>query len=99
MKFQPYFLLEQLPTQAGAAFIEAFKKGKVSIEMYKPDKVDLQTPHSQDEIYMIISGSGMFKNGDQNYTFNANDLIFVPAFVEHRFYDFTDDFCTWVVFV
>ncbi len=99
MNFKTDLLLNQLPTSDGKHFIETFRKGNLSIEMYKPDKVDLQTPHTQDEIYVIASGSGMFQNGDENYPFNPNDLIFVPAHVDHRFYDFTDDFCTWVVFV
>lgn len=99
MIFQSEKLLEKLPTSEGKHFIEAFRKGNLSIEMFKPEKVDLQTPHTQDELYVIVSGTGVFKNGEENYPFKANDMIFVPAFVEHRFYDFTDDFCTWVVFV
>jgi mannose-6-phosphate isomerase-like protein (cupin superfamily) len=91
--------LKLLPTVDGKLFLETFRKGNFSIEIYKPNKVDLQQPHSQDEIYVIISGTGMFQNGEEHYAFKANDLIFVPAFVEHRFYDFSDDFCTWVVFV
>ena len=99
MQLIPEYLLSQLPTTTGKHFIEAFCKEKLSIEMYKPDKIDLQTPHTQDEIYVIVAGSGMFQNGEEHYPFKANDLIFVPAFVEHRFYDFTDDFSTWVVFL
>ncbi len=98
MKLIPQQLINQLPTVDGTYFIEAFRKGNLSIELYKPEKEDLQTPHSQDEIYVIISGSGMFKNGEEHYHFKTNDLIFVPAHEEHRFYDFTDDFSTWVVF-
>ena len=98
MKIKPYEILKQLPTSDGKHFIETFRKGNFSVEVYKPDKVDLQTPHLQDEIYVIISGSGMFQNGAKHYAFKANDLIFVPAFAEHRFYDFTDDFSTWVLF-
>ncbi len=98
MKFTAQSLLNQLPTDTGSPFMEIFRKGNVSVEMYKPVKVDLQTPHTQDELYVIVSGSGMFQNGEEHYPFQANDLIFVPAFTEHRFYDFTEDFSTWVVF-
>jgi mannose-6-phosphate isomerase-like protein (cupin superfamily) len=98
MKFSSQTLLNQLPTETGSPFVEIFRKGNISAEMYKPEKVDLQTPHTRDEFYFIVSGSGMFQNGEEHYPFKASDLIFVPAFVEHRFYDFTDDFSTWVVF-
>lgn len=99
MKFIPEEILPNIPTFDGKRFVETFRKGNLSVEVYKPDKVDLQTPHAQDELYVIISGSGMFKNGDEHYPFKTNDLIFVPAHMEHRFYDFTEDFSTWVVFV
>lgn len=91
--------LQKLPTESGQYFIEVFQHGNMSVELYKPDKIDLQTPHTQDEIYVIVSGSGMFQNGEDHYPFKTSDLIFVPAFLEHRFYDFTDDFSTWVMFI
>ncbi len=79
-------------------FIELFKHGSLVIEMYKPDKIDLQTPHSRDELYVVVAGSGMFLNGDSRQAFEAGEVLFVPAGVEHRFEDFTDDFATWVMF-
>jgi quercetin dioxygenase-like cupin family protein len=30
--------------------------------------------------------------------FKEKDVLFVPAGVEHRFDNFTDDFMTWVIF-
>ena len=98
MKLDATETLKLLPTKDGKQFLETFRKGNFSAEIYKPDKVDLQQPHTQDEIYVIISGSGMFQNGEEHYPIKATDLVFVPAFVEHRFYDFTGDFSTWVVF-
>jgi mannose-6-phosphate isomerase-like protein (cupin superfamily) len=97
MKTNAGDLLEKLKTEANP-FYEFFKKGNFSLEIYKPMKVDLQKPHDQDEVYIIISGTGMFKNGVECYPFRPNDLIFVPAKVDHHFYDFSEDFCTWVIF-
>ena len=31
-------------------------------------------------------------------SFKENDVLFVPAGIEHRFENFTDDFATWVIF-
>ncbi len=91
-------LLENLKSES-IPFLEYFRKGNFSIEIYKPVIVDLQKPHSQDEFYIVHEGSGMFQNGENHYPFKAGDLIFVPAQVEHRFYDFTADFSTWVIFI
>ncbi|MEM7563666.1 MAG: cupin domain-containing protein [Pseudomonadota bacterium] len=77
---------------------ELFRHGSLSIEVYKPDQVDLQEPHDQDEVYVVISGSGFFVNGEDRKPFEAGELLFVPAGITHRFEDFTEDFSTWVIF-
>ncbi|MBE9097973.1 cupin domain-containing protein [Vacuolonema iberomarrocanum] len=79
-------------------FKELFSHGSLNVEIYKPEGVDLQAPHSRDEIYVVTSGSGYFINGESKESFGAGDVLFVPAGVVHRFEDFTDDFATWVFF-
>ena len=79
-------------------FKQLFAHGTLEIEIYRPDKVDLQTPHTRDEVYVVASGSGTFINGDARQSFEAGEVLFVPAGIEHRFVDFTDDFSTWVFF-
>lgn len=79
-------------------FIELFKHGSLVVEMYQPDKVDLQQPHSRDELYVVVSGTGWFVNGASRQPFAAGEVLFVAAGVAHRFEDFTDDFATWVMF-
>lgn len=87
-----------LPTPEGKHFIVGMKHGTMSVELYKPDKIDPQTPHEQDEIYVILRGSGTFFVNGERLLFKANDVLFVPAGVEHRFENFSDDFATWVIF-
>ncbi len=84
--------------ESGKEFIELFKHGSLSVEIYKPHNVDKQTPHTRDEIYVIASGSGEFILADQRTTFSPGDVLFVPAEKEHRFENFSDDFVTWVFF-
>ncbi|MFD0749738.1 cupin domain-containing protein [Mucilaginibacter calamicampi] len=83
---------------SGCVFTEVFKHGTLSVEFYKPNKVDLQQPHDRDEVYVVASGTGTFKNGDKTWAFKPGDFLFVPAGTEHRFENFTDDFATWVLF-
>lgn len=82
----------------GKPFVTLLENNEMYVEIYQPNKIDLQTPHDQDEIYVVISGSGMFYNNGERKAFQAGDLIFVPAGIEHRFENFTEDFKTWVVF-
>lgn len=80
------------------AYVELFKHGSLVIEIYKPERIDLQEPHDQDEVYVVIAGSGFFVNGEDRKPFEAGEVLFVPAGVVHRFEDFTEDFSAWVVF-
>lgn len=82
----------------GKPFVTLLERGRMYVEIYQPKKVDLQTPHDQDEIYVVISGSGTFFNAGERHPFHPGNLIFVPAGVEHRFENFTEDFKTWVIF-
>ena len=90
--------LGRLPTQDGKPFVVAYEHGTLSIEMYAPRGVDTQTPHRRDEVYVILRGEGSFVNGPDRHRFGPGDLLFVPAGVEHRFEEFTDDLAVWVIF-
>lgn len=84
--------------ESGNEFIKLFTHGSLVVEIYKPDKADKQTPHTRDEIYVIVNGSGEFFLEGKRTTFSPGDILFVPAGAEHRFENFTDNFVTWVLF-
>lgn len=90
--------LEQLNADKAKLFTKVMEHGTMSVEIYRPIKTDPQTPHQQDELYVVISGSGEFVNNGKRSAFGKGDVLFVPAGVEHRFENFTDDFATWVIF-
>ena len=72
--------------------------GTLEIGYYKPEGIDPQHPHEQDEVYVVQSGNGNFVLGDQCQPFEAGDTFFVPAGIVHRFEDFSNDFAAWVIF-
>lgn len=82
----------------GVPSAAVFEHGTLQVKLYRPKDRDAQKPHTRDELYFIASGSGWFVNGPERHPFQAGDMLFVPASVEHRFVEFTDDFSTWVVF-
>jgi len=79
-------------------FITLLRDKKMYVEIYKPEVRDLQTPHDQDELYVIASGAGTFSIGNSTIEFSAGDVLFAPAGISHRFEKFSDDFVTWVIF-
>lgn len=88
-----------LPDESSAMrFAEAFRHGTMRLGLYAPRGSDTQTPHAQDELYVVISGSGRFVLEGEDRAFHPNDVIFVSAGAEHRFVDFTPDFAAWVIF-
>ena len=90
--------LARLPGAQGERYVELFEHGTLSVELYAPRGTDAQAPHTRDEVYVVIHGSGHFRNGDTRHSFGPGDLLFVPAGVEHRFEEFSDDLAVWVIF-
>lgn len=90
--------LALLPGPGGVRFAEVLKHGTLVVEVYAPRGADPQQPHTRDELYVVMRGSGEFVNGDTREEFAPGDVLFVPAFVPHRFENFTADLAVWVVF-
>ena len=86
------------PLPAGQRAVPVLAHGSLLVEYYAPRGRDEQSPHTRDELYVVIAGSGWFVNGDRRHRFGPHDVLFVPAGVVHRFEDFTDDLAVWVVF-
>lgn len=72
--------------------------GTLELGFYKPDRSDRQQPHDRDEVYVVRSGSGYFRLAGKRQPFETGEALFVPAGVEHRFEEFSDDFAAWVIF-
>jgi mannose-6-phosphate isomerase-like protein (cupin superfamily) len=79
-------------------FVELFRRGEFSIELFAPVGIDTQQPHVQDEAYVVITGSGVFRRGEERVSFEPGDVLFVAAGVAHAFETFTGNFQTWVIF-
>jgi mannose-6-phosphate isomerase-like protein (cupin superfamily) len=70
----------------------------MSLVLFTPRGQDYQTPHVQDELYVIVQGTGEFVLAGERVSFSPGDVLFVPAHKEHRFEKFSDDLVTWAVF-
>ena len=96
--------LAKLPLEAtpkwpeGVWDTEAFAHGTMSLILYTPHGKDYQTPHEQDELYIVVRGEGELIVEDQVHAFKPGDVLFVPARKEHRIQNFSEDINTWAVF-
>ncbi len=90
--------LARLPTPEGRRFVTMFEHGTLALELYAPRGSDLQTPHTRDELYVVVAGRGTFVCDGVRTPFVTGDALFAPAGSPHRFEDFTDDLAVWVMF-
>jgi mannose-6-phosphate isomerase-like protein (cupin superfamily) len=60
--------------------------------------VDGQTPHAEDEVYVVTRGAASIDVEGAVTPVRAGSMAFVPRRAEHRFVDISEDFETVVVF-
>jgi mannose-6-phosphate isomerase-like protein (cupin superfamily) len=103
-----------MPTDPGRATALLMAHGTMELRWFSPTGGDPQTPHDRDELYVVVSGTGVFMRaqeslplgddlsllptGEDRVAFGPGDAIFVPAGTEHRFESFSNDFACWIVF-
>ncbi len=59
---------------------------------------DGQSPHTEDEIYFIVSGQATFWTPGRAVPVVPGSAVFVPAHEPHRFTDITEDLTALVFF-
>ena len=68
-------------------FLEVFKsKGfDMGIIRLRKGDIDTQKPHSVDEVYFVIEGTGYIEIEDKMKPVNRDDYIFLAEIIHHRF--------------
>ena len=81
-------------------YYEFFVAKTLSLGLYQlsAGDDDPQQPHTEDEVYYIVSGRGQIKVGEEDQTLQPGSIIFVEAAVEHRFHTIEEDLTILVVF-
>jgi len=90
--------LAQLPGPQGERFVEVFKHGSLVVEILAPPSPVPLPPHTRDEVYVVVHGTGELMNGGRRLRIGPGDFLFVPAGVEHHFENFSDDLTIWALF-
>ena len=104
MHFDLKSALSPLPLPATATWPEGvwdktvFEHGTMSLLVFTPRGNDYQTSHTQDELYIVMKGSGTLMIEDIPYPFVEGAVLFVPAEKRHRFVEFSQDLITWAIF-
>jgi mannose-6-phosphate isomerase-like protein (cupin superfamily) len=59
---------------------------------------DPQSPHTEDELYVVMSGRARITVGDETRDVRAGTVVFVAAGVTHRFHDIEERLVLLVAF-
>lgn len=92
--------LETSRQQSGKPYLEFLRDPAISAGLYTLPigSPDLQQPHTEDEVYIVLEGLAQIQIGDQDYPVKTGDTIFVPALKEHRFHSILEELRVIVVF-
>ena len=100
--FEAFGLAEVRERQqaSGKQHLEILRRADLSAGIYVLPRGanDTQSPHSEDELYYVISGRARFKAGDADRDVTAGDTLFVAAQLPHRFHSIDEDLVLLVVF-
>jgi mannose-6-phosphate isomerase-like protein (cupin superfamily) len=85
---------------AGSPYLEFISVPDLSVGLYvlAPGQPDLQQPHTEDEAYYVVAGSGRITVGEDVRDVRVGSIVFVGAGVPHRFHDITEELTLLVAF-
>ena len=95
--------LPQLISQRAATnklYLEFLKVPDLSMGLYilPAGGVDPQSPHTEDEVYYIVSGRAQIKVADEDRAVRAGSIVYVEKNVDHRFHSIEEELTVIVFF-
>jgi len=90
-------LVEQLERE-DKHYAEVLSEDSVRAEVARFPNPAPKTPHREDELYFIISGSGTVHVGEETYSVEDGDVVYVERGREHDFVDIEEEITALVIF-
>ena len=92
--------LEAARAAAGKAYVEFVSVPDLSGGIYvlEAGAQDLQSPHTEDELYVVMSGRARVTVGDEVRDVQPGTIVFVAAGEAHRFHDIEERLVLFVAF-
>jgi len=97
------FELAQLISQREAGnklYLEFLEVPDLSVGLYvlPAGGADPQSPHTEDEVYYIVSGRARIKVADEDRAVQTGSIVYVAKNVEHRFHSIDEELTILVFF-
>jgi mannose-6-phosphate isomerase-like protein (cupin superfamily) len=86
--------------KAGKLYQEFLRVPALSVGVYvlAAGATDPQKPHKEDEVYYVVRGRGKMRVASEEQVVKTGSVIFVPAEVEHVFFDISEELEALVFF-
>ena len=93
-------LTRLLGAHGGATYREFLRVPALSLGLFaaSPGYADVQSPHEQDEVYVVLAGAAVVDVSGDRRPVQAGSVVYVPKGVPHHFLDVSDDLRVVVVF-
>ena len=81
-------------------YLEFLKVPDLSMGLYvlSAGSTDPQSPHTEDEVYYVVSGRAQILVADENREVQAGSIVYVAKNVAHRFHSIEEDLTLLVFF-
>jgi mannose-6-phosphate isomerase-like protein (cupin superfamily) len=101
--FMQAFELAQLVSQQRSSdklYLEFLRVPDLSMGLYvlSANGTDPQSPHTEDEVYYVISGKAKIRVGEDDRDVQAGSIVYVAKHVEHRFHSIEEELKLLVFF-
>jgi mannose-6-phosphate isomerase-like protein (cupin superfamily) len=85
---------------SGKPYLEFLRQPSMSLGLYvlPAGGVDAQSPHGEDEVYLVTAGRARLRVGDEDRDVGPGSVVFVPARVPHRFHSIESELSALVLF-
>jgi mannose-6-phosphate isomerase-like protein (cupin superfamily) len=86
--------------ESGSPYLEFLKVPDLSAGLYvlPAGGTDAQSPHTEDEVYYVVSGVAKIKVAGEDRAVQAGSIVFVPRNVEHKFHSIETELTVLVFF-
>ncbi len=86
--------------EAGKLYLEFLRQPDLSVGLYvlPAGGTDPQKPHTEDEVYYVLSGKARIRVGEEDREVRTGSLVYVAKNVEHRFHSIEEELRVLVFF-
>jgi mannose-6-phosphate isomerase-like protein (cupin superfamily) len=95
-------LADLISQRAGSnkLYLEFLKAPDLSMGVYvlPAGGIDPQSPHTEDEVYYVVSGRAQINVADEDRAVRAGSIVYVAKNVEHRFHSIEEELTALVFF-